>query len=220
MARRLDRALGPQGWWPARTPFEVMVGAVLTQNAAWTNVERAVSNLRGAGALSLNTLFLLPRRRLEGLIRPAGYFRVKTRRLLALCRWLDARCAGRLARLEGTSTEELRQELLAVKGVGPETADSILLYALGRPVFVVDAYTRRVLTRHSLSRESEPYDSIRARFERALGGRGRVRRMNELHAQVVALAKAHCRTRPVCEGCPLEGWPGAKGAGGRRARKG
>lgn len=209
MARRLKRAFGPQGWWPARTPFEVMVGAVLTQNANWKNVEQAIANLRAARALSLARVLALPRARLERLIRPAGYFRVKTRRLRSLCEWLDARCGGRLSRLAKTPTTGLRSELLAVHGVGPETADSILLYALARPVFVIDAYTRRVLTRHGLSEDSEGYESLRERFERAIRGRGRLRRMNELHAQLVELAKRHCRVKPSCGGCPLEGWPSA-----------
>lgn len=207
MARRLGRAFGPQGWWPARTPFEVMVGAVLTQNANWRNVEQAIADLRAARALSLAGILSLRRARLERLIRPAGYFRVKARRLRCLCEWLEKECKGRVARLAKTRTPELRGELLAVHGVGPETADSILLYALGRPVFVIDAYTRRVLTRHGVSHGREPYESLRERFERAIRGKGRLRRMNELHAQLVELAKRHCRTRPSCDGCPLEGWP-------------
>ncbi len=207
MARRLQRAFGPQGWWPARTPFEVMVGAVLTQNANWKNVEQAIANLRASRRLSLAGIIALSRLRLQRLIRPAGYFRVKEKRLRSLCEWLDGRCKGRLARLAKIPTPELRAELLAVHGVGPETADSILLYALERPVFVIDAYTRRVLTRHGLSHDREGYDLLRERFERAMRGRSRLRRMNELHAQIVALAKRHCRVRPSCEGCPLEGWP-------------
>ncbi len=207
MARRLDRAFGPQGWWPARTPFEVMVGAVLTQNANWKNVEQAIANLRRAGRLSLPKILTLSPARLQRLIRPVGYFRVKETRLRSLCDWLDGRCKGRLSRLAKIPTPELRDELLAVHGVGRETADSILLYALSRPVFVVDAYTRRVLARHGLTRDDEPYDSIRERFERMIRGRDRVRRMNELHAQIVELCKRHCRKTPACGGCPLEDRP-------------
>ena len=207
MARRLSRAFGPQGWWPAAKPFEVMVGAVLTQNANWKNVEQVIANLRAERRLSLAGILALSRSTLQRLIRPAGYFRVKEKRLRSLCEWLHARCRGRLARLAKTRTPELRAELLAVHGVGPETADSILLYALERPVFVIDAYTRRVLARHGLSHDRVGYDSLRERFERAVRGSGRLRRMNELHAQVVALAKRHCRVKPSCEGCPLEGWP-------------
>ncbi len=210
MARRLSRAFGPQQWWPARTPFEVMVGAVLTQNTNWKNVELAIANLKGAKALSPKKLLALSRAGLRKLIRPAGYFRVKEKRLRSLVEWLYSRTRGRLARLDTTPTNELREELLSVHGVGPETADSILLYALGRQVFVVDAYTRRVLERHGLLRGGEPYDLIREAFERAITGRNRTRRMNELHAQIVKLAKRHCRTRRLCEGCPLEGWPAGR----------
>jgi endonuclease-3 related protein len=209
MAKRLHRAFGPQEWWPAETPFEVMVGAVLTQNAAWTNVEKAMENLRRERALSLAKVLALPRAKLQRLIRPAGYFRVKAKRLRSLCEWLAARCGKRcdLAKLESTPTPELSHELLGVHGVGPETADSILLYALGREVFVVDAYTRRVLSRHGMSSAREKYESLRERFERAVRGRNRLSRLNELHAQIVELAKRHCRPKPRCEGCPLEGWP-------------
>ena len=207
MARRLQRAFGPQGWWPARTPFEVMVGAVLTQNANWKNVEKAIANIRCAKALTVRKVLALSRARLQGLIRPAGYFRVKERRLRALCEWFRERARGRVASLEGVPTSDLRGELLAVHGVGPETADSILLYALERPVFVIDAYTRRVLSRHGMSRQDEAYESLRLRFERAIRGARRLERMNELHARIVELAKRHCRVKPSCDGCPLEGWP-------------
>lgn len=207
MASRLQKAFGPQHWWPADTPFEVMVGAVLTQNTNWKNVERAVANLKRAKALSPRKLLALSRTAMQKLIRPAGYFRVKEKRLRSLVEWFQARTRGRLARLKAAPTNELREELLSVHGVGPETADSILLYALGRPVFVVDAYTRRVLGRHGLLRGGEGYDLIREAFERAIKGGGRARRLNELHAQVVELAKRHCRVKRSCEGCPLEGWP-------------
>ncbi len=208
MARRLDRAFGAQQWWPAQTPFEVMVGAVLTQNTNWRNVERAIANLKRAKALSPKKLLALSRARLQKLIRPAGYFRVKEKRLRSLVEWFQARTRGRPARLKAIPTNELREELLSVHGVGPETADSILLYALERPIFVVDAYTRRVLERHRLLRGGEPHDLIREAFERAVTGQNRTRRMNELHARIVLLAKRHCRTRRSCEGCPLEGWYG------------
>lgn len=211
LARRLDRAFGPQGWWPAKTPFEVMVGAVLTQNANWKNVERAISNLEAAGSLDPEAILALSPGRLARLVRPAGYFRVKSRRLRELCRWLLERCGGRLEEFGRVPTPDLREELLSVHGVGPETADSILLYALGRPVFVVDAYTRRVLSRHGVARGDEPYDEIRAEFERALAGPGCERRFNELHAQLVELGKRFCRPTPSCRGCPLETWRPASG---------
>ena len=207
MAKRLHSAFGPQHWWPAETPFEVMVGAVLTQNANWKNVEQAIANLKRAKALSPKRTLALRRAMLQKLIRPAGYFRVKECRLRSLVEWLVGRTGGRLGRLDSVPTNELREELLAVHGVGRETADSILLYALGRPVFVVDAYTRRVLERHGLLRGGEPYDFIREDFERAVVGPRRTKRLNELHAQIVELAKRHCRVKCSCGGCPLEDWP-------------
>ena len=209
MASKLEGAFGPQGWWPAQTPFEVIVGAVLTQNANWRNVEQAIANLRRAGALTPRKLLALTPAKLQKLIRPAGYFRVKEKRLRSAVEWFHTRTRGRPARLDATPTGELREELLAVHGVGPETADSILLYALGRPVFVVDAYTRRVLERHGLLRGhgSETYDLVGGSFERAIRGRNRVERLNELHAQIVELAKRYCRVKRSCEGCPLEDWP-------------
>ncbi len=202
MYQRLYEHFGPQHWWPARTPFEVAVGAVLTQNTNWANVERAIQNLRAAGVLSAKKMRALPLRRLERLLRPAGYFRVKAKRLRALLDWLIEECGGRLGTLKRRPTKELRESLLAVNGVGPETADSILLYALGRPVFVIDAYTRRVLARHGLAAGDEDYEVLRALFESALPRR--VKLYNEYHALLVAVGKYHCGTRPRCAGCPLE----------------
>jgi endonuclease-3 related protein len=206
LARLLSRSFGPRGWWPARTPFEVMVGAVLTQNTNWKGVEKAIANIRDDGSLTLGAILKMRPSALAALIRPAGYYRVKAKRLLSLCRWIDERCGGRLKRLRSMKLSALREDLLGVHGVGRETADSILLYALERPVFVIDAYTRRVLSRHGLIRGDEPYDLLRESCERAVTGEGRVRRFNELHAQIVELAKTHCRVRPVCAGCPLENW--------------
>ena len=190
-------AYGPQHWWPARTAFEVVVGAVLTQNTAWTNVERAIRNLRGARALSLRGLRALPAERLEELIRPAGYFRQKARALRAVADFVQA--SGGLARLARRPIVEARRDLLAVRGVGPETADSILLYALGRPVFVVDAYTRRIFERLGVLWGGEPYEEVRALFEAAMSQDAAA--LNELHALLVEHAKRHCRKTPVCEGC-------------------
>jgi endonuclease-3 related protein len=146
----LIEAWGPQDWWPARSRLEVIAGAILTQNTAWSNVERALRNLRRVGALSVDGIRATPLRKLEQLIRPAGYFRQKARRLKNFVRYLDAHYRGSLTRMFARPTEELRAELLALNGVGPETADSILLYAGGHPVFVVDAYTRRIFARHGL----------------------------------------------------------------------
>ena len=198
--RRLLAAYGPQGWWPARDgPFEVMVGAVLTQNTAWANVERAIEALRAADALEPRALARMPPARLARFLRPVGYFNVKAQRLRAFCRfYLEAGGLRALGRLD---TAALREQLLGVHGVGPETADDILLYAFGRPVFVIDAYTRRLLARQGLARGDEPYETLRAAFERALPPDTDV--YGEYHALIVAHAKAHCRVRPVCEGCPV-----------------
>jgi endonuclease-3 related protein len=164
----LYRAWGAQHWWPAETPFEVIVGAYLTQNTAWTNVERALSNLRRANALTLEGIRAMRLSRLERLIRPSGYFRQKAKRLKNFVAFLDKRYEGSLDRLFSQPTEKLRQELLTLNGVGPETADSILLYAGNHPVFVVDAYTRRVLERHDILPGISDYEEIRQLFQRAL----------------------------------------------------
>jgi endonuclease III related protein len=159
---------GPQHWWPAQSRFEVIVGAYLTQNTAWTNVERAFANLRRARVLSLNGIRDIPIAELETLIRSAGYFRQKAQRLKTFIAYLDASYRGSLDRMFAQPTEKLREELLALNGVGPETADSILLYAGNHPVFVVDAYTRRILDRHAILTHACPYEDFRNLFERAL----------------------------------------------------
>ena len=164
----LYRAWGRQHWWPAQSRFEVIVGAFLTQNTAWTNVEKALAQLRRAGALTLGGIRNLPLSRLEELVRPAGYFRQKAQRLKNFVAYLDHRYGGSLDHMFARPTAELRQELLALNGVGPETADSILLYAGNHEVFVVDAYTRRILDRHGILPLDAPYEEIRKLFERAL----------------------------------------------------
>jgi endonuclease III related protein len=166
--RKLSRAWGPQHWWPAETPFEVIIGAILTQNTSWTNVERALSNLREAGALSVEGIRGLALDQLESLVRPSGYFRQKALRLKDFIAFLDATYGGSLDSMLATPTQQLRAELLAQKGIGPETADSILLYAGHHPAFVVDAYTRRVLERHEAVAANADYDEIRTLVERAL----------------------------------------------------
>jgi len=191
---------GPQGWWPADTCFEVMVGAVLTQNTSWSNVERAIAALKAAGALEARRMRALAESDLAQLIRPAGYFNVKARRLRALLDML-AEQGGEIA-LGRLSTRELRDRLLSVKGVGPETADDILLYAFDRPVFVIDAYTRRLFRRLGWLAQDEGYETLRAGVEQALGED--VATMQELHALIVANAKASCGARPRCRGCPLD----------------
>ncbi len=196
---RLLAAYGPQRWWPGETPFEVMVGAVLTQNTAWRNVERAIANLKAAGELEAAHIAALPSAELAALIRPAGYFNVKARRLQAFCRFVVE--SGGEAALARHATPALRHRLLAVHGVGPETADDILLYAFGRPVFVVDTYTRRLFTRLGLARGDEGYEALRAGVERAFGPDAAV--FNELHGLIVQHAKAACAKTPRCAGCCL-----------------
>ena len=196
----LLRAFGPQRWWPGESPFEVMVGAVLTQNTNWRNVQRAIDNLRGRGLLEPRRLARLSEAELARLIRPAGFFRVKARRLKALIDWLTSPAGGDLRRLRRRPLAGLRHELLGISGVGPETADSILLYALGKPTFVVDAYTRRVLRRHGLIDERAAYEDIKVLFESSLPRR--VNSYNEYHALLVELGKRYCRPRPRCGECP------------------
>ncbi len=195
----LHRAYGPQGWWPAETPFEVMVGAVLTQNAAWTHVERAIAALKAKGCLTPACLCTLPEEALWTLIRPAGFFRVKARRLKALCAWYVGE--GGYEALRRLPTDKLRHGLLAIHGIGPETADDILLYAFQRPVFVIDAYTRRLFARLGLIRGDEGYEVLRRRFEAALPGD--VKGYQEYHALIVRHAKEVCRKRPLCPRCCL-----------------
>src|ERR1700757_4548946 len=164
----LSRAWGAQHWWPAETEFEVIVGAYLTQNTAWTNVERALANLRRANLLSIEGIRAVRLSRLQRLLRPSGYFRQKAARLKTFVAFLDDKYEGSLAKMFSQPTEKLREELLSLNGIGPETADSILLYAGNHPVFVVDAYTRRVLQRHGIVAEKTEYEEIRELFQRAL----------------------------------------------------
>jgi endonuclease III related protein len=218
---------GPQHWWPAQSRFEVIVGAFLTQNTAWTNVEKALSRLRAARRLSLAGIRMTPEAKLAELIRSSGYYRQKAHRLKRFVAWLDASYGGSLDRMFAQPTAKLRAELLALHGVGPETADSILLYAGGHPVFVVDAYTRRIFERHRLAPSTAKYDELRLLVEGALAEfppqpltasdpmhppsrMSRARRgplaqhCNELHGLIVRAAKEYCRTRANCAGCPLE----------------
>lgn len=195
--------LGPSGWWPGETPLEICVGAVLTQNTAWTNVEKAIHRLRAAGALaSGHALLALPEAELSELIRPAGFFRLKAVRLRNLLRFLDAACGFDFAALAQEDMDHLRSRLLSVSGIGPETADSVLLYAVGLPSFVVDAYTRRILHRHGMVTEDVPYGELRDHFMDVLDPD--VPFYNEYHALIVRVAKEWCRARnPRCAECPL-----------------
>lgn len=188
---------GPQRWWPAETAFEVMVGAILTQNTAWSNVEKAISALKGQGLLTPAAILAAPLPQLAACVRSSGYFNVKAQRLRTYCEWfLDH---GGLDALSGWSTEQLRHDLLAVKGVGSETADDILLYAFDRPVFVIDAYTRRIFSRLGLVTGKEGYERLRAIFESGLGQD--VALYNEYHALIVRHAKHVCRPEPLCQTC-------------------
>lgn len=214
---RLYAAYGPQGWWPGDGPFEVIVGAILTQSAAWTNVEKALANLTAAEVLSPDGIGGVDERELAELLRPSGYFNQKARKLKAFLSILEERWDGDLEELLATPAEALRPLLLSVHGIGPETADSILLYAAGQPVFVIDAYTRRVFgrlgldpdgkrapegtQRHPASDFGAPYEVWRRWFESALPADAGM--FNEYHALIVRLAKEHCRKAPLCGGCPL-----------------
>lgn len=200
--RTMRRRFGHRNWWPGETPFEVMVGAILTQNTAWTNVEKAIKNLKREKLLKPRALYDLRPARLARLIRSAGYFRVKTKRLRHFLKYFLENYAGDATRMRKEPLEKIRRELLAVNGIGPETADSILLYALGKPVFVVDAYTRRILNRHGLCRADAEYDRLQNFFTR----RVKPSLFNDFHAQIVHTGKDFCRTRPRCGGCPLQGW--------------
>jgi endonuclease III related protein len=198
----LFHAHGPQHWWPGRTRFEVIVGAILTQNANWTNVERALAELRRERLLSATGIEGVSLARLGRLIRSSGYFRQKARKLKAFTRFLREQFRGSLDKLFATPTVELRERLLAVHGIGPETADSILLYAGKHPVFVVDAYTRRILERHGLANGKETYEEIRGRFEGSLPSSPPL--FNEYHALIVHTGKHFCRKgEPDCQHCAL-----------------
>ncbi len=192
---------GPRHWWPAETPFEVVVGAILTQNTAWCNVEYAIVNLRTGGALTPAALLAMERSALEALVRPAGYFRQKAARLQGFAGYLQRQHHGNLQGWLSQPLAGVRTELLTLPGIGPETADSILLYAGNRPTFVVDAYTRRLFGRLHFMIGSEPYDQIRALFMDALPADAAL--FNEFHALIVQECKTFCRKTPRCLSCPL-----------------
>ncbi len=200
--RHLFRAFGPQHWWPGTTRFEVIAGAILTQNTSWKNVERAIGNLRKKKALNPGALHKMSTEELAALIRPAGYFNIKARRLKNFVDYLFSAHGGSLKKFLSLDTENLRRELLHIHGIGPETADSILLYAAGRPVFVVDAYTKRVLERHGLTDRKTGYDDVQKLFMDNLPADAEL--FNEYHALFVRVARDFCRTKkPLCRGCPL-----------------
>lgn len=232
MYRKLARSWGRQHWWPAETPFEVLVGAILTQNTSWANVERAIASLRGAEVLSVAGIRAVTMARLQELVHSSGYYRQKAQRLKDFVSFLDQKHAGSLETMFATPTDELRAELLSLKGIGPETADAILLYAGNHEIFVVDAYTRRVLERHGAVDGRADYDQVRTLVQRALqserplvsvksmppkrvpihgpSAMSAARRSpvsqvyNEMHGLFVQVGKHYClKQGPRCEACPL-----------------
>ena len=192
---------GPLAWWPAETPFEVCVGAILTQNTNWGNVEKAIGNLKREGLLSAAALRDVPVARLAEVIRPAGYYNVKSVRLKELVAWLFEKYEGSLVRMFAGDWRILREELLKVKGIGRETADSMLLYAGGKPSFVVDAYTKRLFAGLGMIPENAEYEEVRALFMQHLPADAAL--FNEYHALIVQHGKEHCRKTPRCRGCDL-----------------
>lgn len=199
---KLYESFGPQNWWPADSDFEVAVGAILTQNTSWLNVERAIDNLRKARCLSFSKMLQMSEKKLAQLIRPAGYYNIKARSLKNFLRFLKQSYQGSLLRMRRKDTKALREELLCVNGIGPETADSILLYALHKPVFVVDAYTKRIASRHRLIKNDSSYHEIQHLFMRSLPVQ--VKLFNEYHALLVKCAKDFCKkAKGQCRECPI-----------------
>ena len=202
---RLYERYGPQGWWPGDSRFETILGAILTQNTSWTNVEKAIANLRTKGCLSPEQLHRMEVEEIAQLIRPAGYFNIKAQRLKNFLDWLFEKHNGSLDNLQALPASTLREKLLSIKGIGPETADSICLYAFGKPVFVVDAYTARILGRHGLLEPGCGYSDIQEVFHSSLDRDAPL--FNEYHALLVRLGKDHCKRKPLCNGCPLDDLP-------------
>jgi endonuclease-3 related protein len=219
MHDRLFQAYGPQHWWPAKTPFEVILGAYLTQNTSWKAVERSLDNLRAAGALTVDGLRSLTLRKLQRLIQPSGFHTRKAPALKKFIAMLDEEFCGSLQSLAAAPTATLRARLMALPGVGPETADAILLYALGHPVPVADEYLRRITERHRLlvpapGRNRMGYDSLANLTRQAFSAdapENQARLFNEFHALTVAVGKTHCRRNALCAGCPLAADPHTTG---------
>jgi endonuclease-3 related protein len=201
--RKLYKAYGPRHWWPGETPFEVMVGAILTQNTSWRNVEKAIQSLKNNGGLNPERIYRLKKSQLAFLIKSSGYYRIKADRLKAFVNFLFENYDGNISRMRKEELKTLRAKLLKVKGVGPETGDSILLYGLGKPIFVVDAYTKRILSRHGMVSERASYEEIQRLFMNHLPHNKRL--FNEYHALFVHLGKTVCKKIPRCDICPLQG---------------
>lgn len=202
---KLWLAFGPQGWWPGESPFEIALGAILTQNTNWRNVARVISDLKRNGLLDARTLREMPDTELAERLRPVGYYNIKAQRVKNFLIFLADRYHDSLTLMAQEDLESLRPKLLAIKGIGPETADSILLYALHKPSFVVDAYTFRVLSRHGLVAGPLTYEELRRLFMDHLPEE--VALFQEYHALLVRVGKEFCRTRPKCDRCPLLDWP-------------
>ncbi|MCM8796071.1 MAG: endonuclease III domain-containing protein [Candidatus Omnitrophica bacterium] len=201
--RKLYAKFGPQHWWPGDSPFEVMVGAILTQNTNWANVEKAINNLKKHNLLNPQKLNTLSLKKLASYIVACGYYNIKAKRLKEFLKFFCQEYKGNPKKMAKTDTQELRRKLLKVSGIGPETADSILLYALGKPVFVIDAYTKRILLRHNLIKEDADYTKVQNLFMKNL--KPDVKLFNEYHALLVRLGKDFClKRRPRCEMCPLK----------------
>ena len=199
---KLYEFFGPQRWWPADSAFEVMIGAILTQNTSWANVEKAIANLRENKLLEASKLYRLPESRLASLIRSAGYYNVKTKRLKSFLEFFIKDYKADHRKMARVDTFALREKLLSVKGIGPETADSILLYALGKPIFVVDAYTKRIFARHKVIKDGEDYAMVQQIFMKGLPEDAGL--FNEYHALLVKLGKEYClKSNPKCSLCPL-----------------
>lgn len=194
---------GAQYWWPAETKFEVIIGAILTQNTSWQNVEKAISNLKSRGYVSLKKLNKIPEKKLAALIRPSGYYNIKASRLKSFIDHIYKNYGGNLGKMLDEPLEELRGELLKIKGIGPETADSIILYAADKPIFVIDAYTKRVLLRHKIIKKDASYHEIQKFFMDNLKNDAKF--FNEYHALIVKLSKVFCKKTPDCKNCPLSG---------------
>lgn len=205
--RLLFAAFGPQGWWPGETPFEVALGAILTQNTNWQNVSRVIAALKAQGCLNPLALGEMPEAELARRFRPAGYYNLKARRVKNFLAFVAERYGNSMENLAAKAWDRLRDELLQIKGIGPETADSILLYALHQPTFVVDSYTFRILNRHGLVADPCSYEELRQLCMDHLPGD--VSLYQEFHALLVRLGKDFCRPQPRCAGCPLEDWPPA-----------
>lgn len=201
----LSAYYGPTGWWPGDSPFEIAVGAILTQNTAWSNVEKAIANLKKAKLLSPRRMLRCDRALLEEAIRPSGYFRQKAERLIAFCRYLREQYRGDMGKMCNGNLNKVREELLRIKGIGPETADDILLYSCGYPIFVVDAYTKRIFSRHGLLDGRLTYQQVQEIFHREVPRDVHI--YKEYHGLIVWVGKDFCRKKPKCSTCPLNRFP-------------